>query len=172
MRIGIAIVMTLLTLTAFAQDEARKLTAEKMSFLEGAWTGTLDYLDYQDNQTRVELQVKAEFRKAGKKIKYQYIYTEPNGEEVKEKGKIKVSKDGRTLQFGDEEYEVANFVLSPKQDRYRVILTREGKDGGKDAILRKSIFLSEDKLMLNKEVRLMEEKGDYFSRNRYFLKKG
>lgn len=154
------------SLSIFAQAGQKELTINKLSFLKGSWSGTLEAQDGNTQESARNTDLQAEFSRKGKKIKYLWEYSGADGKPVEEKGKIKVSKDGRSVQFGSESFKVSNFVPAPKEDRYRLILTRQ--EG--PATYRTSFFLSEGKLMINMESRVSEEGAEYQSVRRLFLR--
>jgi hypothetical protein len=169
-RIGFVALCLVSALTVGAQTTgSRTLTPQKLGFLKGEWSGTLEIQEDAGQQNGHSTEVTVDFVKKGKKIKYLRAYTDRNGKEVEEKGKIKVSKDGSSVKFGSETFQVSNFVPAPKEDRYRLILTRREASG---ILYRTSVFLSEGKLMMNHESKEAAEGSEYTSQRRYFLREG
>lgn len=157
----------MVTVCATAQTGQKELTISKLSFLKGSWTGTIETVQEGGRESTSSKDITTEFSKKGKKIKYLWMYSDADGEEIKEKGKIKVSKDGRSVQFGSDRFEVSNFVPAPKEDRYRLILSKREGEG---VTYRTSIFLSEGKLMISKDSRTSAEGAEYQTIRRLFLR--
>jgi len=139
----------------------QKIQIQQFEFIEGKWTGELQYLDYGDNKTLVNLATDLECQRAGRKMKYSYIYTEPNGKRIKEKGKIKVKRNGQ-VSFGGDLYEVS------KNKKDDIMMSKEGKDNGGAALISRQLILKDGALLITKVV---TKNNDAFLRNKYTFQK-
>lgn len=99
-----------------------------LSFLESVWSGTLTYLDYQDNTSQVTLPMTAEFEGANLRFIGNYAFTEPNGSIVTDTSTVELSEDGSTLTVGDSSFRVTELTSTQAGDQH-TILGQSDADG-------------------------------------------
>ena len=144
---------------------AINLDIQELEMLAGKYKGTLEYLDYSDDKSRVTLNMTASFSIQGNKIKVVNVYDEGNGRTETRKGHyiIKNSQiDGITL-------------AEKKKNRnaLKLVWYEKGRDGNqnKAATFRHTFETDGEILSIRKEV-LYEGESAYFTRNLTQLKKG
>jgi len=138
--------------------------------MAGAWTGTLTYLDYQDNETRVSLPTEVEFARADQGLSYRFLYTEPSGATVEDEGALRLDPDGR-VSMGDSDFAVDEVVLSDAGALRTLVLSQRGTDGGRQALLVRTIQVEGDRMSMSQEV-LPDGDTARFIRNEYqFIRK-
>lgn len=164
------ITLCILVMPLFGWSQNLIIEVEDFAFLEGDWTGTLEYLDYQDDSTRVKLPTEATFSLSGNAVKYQFIYTEANGDEEKEKGKMKIAGDGGTLEFSKVDYQLLSRQANEEAGQFNLILEGSGTDDNRPATIKQVFMLNGGRLILSKDV-VYEENGEELNRNRYFFQK-
>ena len=55
---------------------------DKVAFMQGNWTGVLEYTDYQDDKKLVQLKTFMTAAQMGNKMQLSFTYTEPDGSMV------------------------------------------------------------------------------------------
>lgn len=162
--LGIGFIHCTLNKAIAVEEENLYLTIEEVAIMEGEYTGTLEYLDYSDDQTKTSLKMTANFTIDGKKIKVINRFNEGNGRVETRKGyyKIKGGKiDGHPL---------LEKVISG--DGIRLVWLETGKDGNdqKSATFRFTMEGDGTNLSIRKEVKYDGE-ADFFTRNLTQLRK-
>lgn len=161
---GLILIMFSLNFTIFAQSDSQTLQISEVEHVEGAYTGTLTYLDYTSNE-RVELSLTAtskikknklilEFAipEWGKMIRQKYAYEFKNGT---------IYNDGRAWKLEEKDY-------NPDNKRFTYVISKPGKDGNdqKTCIFRLTIAYANDLLTITKDVKFDDEQV-FFNRNEY-----
>jgi hypothetical protein len=132
--------------------------------LIGEWTGALEYLDYQDNTSRVSLPTDLSIQPKKETLRLRYAYVEPNGKIVR--GKDQVTYSDEKVKWGGEEWEIQSVEGKSVAEGWEMVLIRNGRDDDRPAILRQTIRRKNDELTVLKEVQY--EGADTFSfRNVY-----
>ncbi|MEL7122267.1 MAG: hypothetical protein AAFO07_22650 [Bacteroidota bacterium] len=151
-------------------EEPVPVSIEDLGFLIGEWEGTLEYLDYQDDSTKVQLPVIISCVAKGSKLRLNFNFTEPNGKTVSNKEDIKAGSKPGTLVWG-EEWMVKELKLSPsgKDGLNSITLVQEGKDNDKEATIQLRLMSMANRLAFRKEVTYKGEE-ESFVRNTYKLK--
>jgi len=152
------------TLTEDMNPQALNLDIQELELVEGEYTGTMEYLNYSDEKSRVTLNMTASFTIKGNKIKVTNVYDEGNGRTETRKGRYLIKQnriDGHTL---------AEKVIDG--DAIKLIWYKEGKDGNqrKPATFRFTFESNGATLSIRKEV-LFKGATAYFTRNLTLLKK-
>ncbi len=119
--------------------------------LVGKWIGALEYLDYQDNTSRVSLPTELTVKEAGKKLKLQFAYLEPNGKIVRGKNKVIIGDE--TIEWGGSDWDIQSVEGEPDEGGWKMVLLTEGEDDDRPATLRQTIIRKKNELTLLKEVR-------------------
>ena len=94
------IIILLSLLTCFVETAFSQTQIDNFAFMQGNWVGILEYTDYQDDKSKVQLKTSACFAQMFNKIVSQYTYTEPDGSLVYDKGQISMTKKGDRVNFG------------------------------------------------------------------------
>ena len=151
-------------------EEPVPVSIEDLSFLVGEWEGSLEYLDYQDDSTKVKLPVVISCEAKGSKLRLNFSFTEPNGKNVSNKEDIKTGKEPGTLIWG-EEWTVKELKLSPsgKEGLNSITLVQEGKDNEKEANIQLRLMSMGSRLAFRREITYKGEE-ESFVRNTYNLK--
>ncbi len=132
--------------------------------LIGEWTGALEYLDYQDNTSRVSLPTNLSVQPRKETLKLRYAYVEPNGKIVR--GKDQVTFSDEKVKWGGEEWEIQSVEGNSVAEGWEMVLIRKGMDDNRPAILRQTIRRKNDELTVLKEVQY-EEANAFSFRNVY-----
>ncbi len=148
------------TTFSVGQNNSLMPIIEDFTFMQGNWTGVLEYTDYQDDKTKVVLKTTTNYRILDKKLLIQTTYIEPNGVPVYSKGQISISRKGDKISFNDD-----LFTLSEKTVG-RLVLTREGKDNEKKSLIRETIDYTKDDLTITKEIKY-EGSNEFLLRHKY-----
>lgn len=141
-------------------------TAEVSDFqgMVGAWDGTLTYLDYGDNETRVSLQTSVVYTAQTSGLDFEFAYTEPNGEVIRDEGTLRVLDDGR-IGMGLEAFEVQQREVRGPSDAL-IVMTRRGTDNDRPGMVWRTIQIEGDVLIIRQEI-LLDGMTDRFTRNEY-----
>ena len=141
------------------------LSIAALESMEGAWTGTLTYLDYQDNETRVSLPTEVEFTPTNDGLSYTFVYTEPSGATVADEGELRLESGGG-VSMGDTEFQVQDFELDGQGHLGRLVLSQRGTDGDRPSLLVRTIRVERDRMSMIQEV-LPDGDTVRFTRNEY-----
>ena len=148
------------------------LTLDDLAFLAGRWVGTLEYLDYADNRTRQTLQASLDCTRGDGALEYRFTYVEPNGTPVEgDEVRVTLDEDGTRLRLNEETWRVMGKAIDPRQERYEVVLSRDGVDADRPAEFRRTLTLDEATLVIRTEVR-PEGEERWFVRNEHILTGG
>lgn len=151
----------------------RRLALDDLAFLAGRWEGTLEYLDYKDNQSRVELTttLRAE-PPANGALRYRFGYVEPNGQKVDgDPVTLTLAEDGAVVRLGDDEaWRVRKRSRDETKGTFEIEVVRDGEDDDKPARLRRVYRREGDRLTIRAEV-TPEGADEPLVRNEYTLLK-
>ncbi len=145
---------------SIGQNSALIPVIEDFAFMQGNWTGILEYTDYQDDKTRVLLKTTINYMILDKKIFTQTTYLEPNGVPVYSKGQISINGTGNKINFNDESFTLSEKTLG------RLVFMREGEDNDKKSHIRETIDHEKDNLTITKEVQY-EGSNQFLLRHQY-----
>jgi hypothetical protein len=155
-------IITLISTGSFSQ-----IKIENFAFMQGNWVGVLEYTDYQDDKSKVQLKTNAFFAQQFDKIVSQYTYVEPDGSLVYDKGQITIAKKGDMINFSGEKLKIIkNTSRQDSSGEGALILEGQGEDNNKKATIRETIYYSKDSLSLLKEVKYEGEKA-FLNRHEY-----
>lgn len=153
--------------TTFKEEiniQALNLDIQELEMVEGKYEGTLEYLNYSDDKSRVTLNMTASFSIQGNRIKVVNIYDEGNGRKEIRQGGYVIKNDRID----------GNTIAEKKKngDGLTLVWYEKGRDGNqhKAATFRFTIKMDGETLSIRKEV-LYEGDTDYFTRNLTQLKK-
>lgn len=141
------------------------LPAEALTPLEGEWTGSLSYLDYGDNETRVTLPTTVDFTRTNKGLSYTYVYTEPNGQTIEDEGVLMLLGDNR-VRMGDDLFEVGSVMLDKAGRLHTLVMSQSGEDNNRPGVFFHTIRVDGDRLVMEKAV-LLDGATESFVRNEY-----
>ncbi|MGI9628955.1 MAG: hypothetical protein ACR2QM_19140 [Longimicrobiales bacterium] len=138
-------------------------------FLLGSWEGELEYLDYGDNRTRVQLPTALECAAAedGMALELEFSYEEPDGSIVASIERLVETSEG--LYFGDL-WSIEEPAREVSPGVFRLVLARQGQDNGRDALIQNVISVEQDELTITTMVQY-EGSTDRLQRNQYRLVK-
>lgn len=153
--------LLVLALALTAQATARP----DLSFLVGKWSGTLTYLDYKDNKSRVELKATLVCTLVADGLRYQFNYVEPNGKPVQgDETAMTIGADGRTIKIGEDEW-----TVNAAPAAGRLVVERKGTDAGQPARFVRTYSVDGDELRI--ETVVTPASGVSLVRNLYALKR-
>lgn len=159
-----------LNFAAFAQTAKAKLNADQLQTLSGSWEGTLTYLDYQNDKSKVTLKVKSVNQWLAPNLSRDVIFTEPNGKEIKSAAVTTVANDGKNITEDKLTWAVIKNAFDKKKKERTVVYEARGEDNDKPADLRKTLVIRQDEYTVTKTVRY-QNTAEYFVRNEFrFLK--
>lgn len=165
-RVGLVLVALLASVPApgLAQD-----SLEDFDFLLGDWEGELEYLDYKDDETLVRLPttMRCEPSQTGRSLVLAYTYGEPDGRVVEGREALRPADREGELYF-DGRWRVVEASFDPEGDRYQIVLSRDGMDSERPAVIRKTILLIGGELTITKAV-LYGGESEYLQRNQHRL---
>ncbi len=137
-------------------------TIQDFAFLQGNWSGYLNYTDYQDDKTKVQLKTTKSFMIFDKKLMTQTTYIEPNGVPVYDKGQISVTQKGDKINFG------GKLMTISEKTAGRLVLTGVGEDNNKKSLIRETIAYGKDTLNITKAVQY-EGTNVFLERHQYWF---
>lgn len=135
--------------------------------LIGAWSGTLEYKDYQDETRRVTLPTELTIeRTAGESeaLLFSYVYDDGPGKTVTSTETFVYRDSSNTLRWGDAMFQVHSV------NEQHLIAQTEGSDNDRPATLQESITLDGDTLTIEKQVRDASS-AEFTFRHRYLLQR-
>lgn len=152
-----------------------KLYIEDFAFLEGAWDGELEYLDYQDDKNKVKIPMKLNVTKKTSTEDYkQYLllkstFTEPNGALKTNENELRISDDEHGIVL-DGEWKAVRKQVAKDSGLFEYEFLGNKKDNGIPSEIRQSMTLVKNKLMVKIEVK-HENTDNWFVRSSYRLTK-
>ena len=141
------ILLVLALLMHISETVYGQTTIDNFAFMQGNWIGVLEYTDYQDDKSKVQLKTTVAYALQFGKMVSQHTYTEPDGSMVYDKGQIYVSKKSDMVNFGGEKLKIV------KNTEGVLILEGAGDDNNKKATIRETIHYSKDSLRILKEIK-------------------
>ncbi|MEM1407775.1 MAG: hypothetical protein AAGG59_13435 [Bacteroidota bacterium] len=162
------ILMVFLALgSVYAQSYADKLEIVKL--LEGNWEGNLNYLNFQDDETRGTVDLQISGKRKGDAVTLQYTYFN-NGEVVRE-GSDKVVADNNNAKFNfNDTWDLDSFKKN-EDGTYEFVLSTRGKDNNKKALMRKTVNISASEFTIARDIKYLKGDAEFFNRHIYTLKK-
>ena len=138
----------------------------------GGWKGELYYLDYQSGRRfGIPMRVDAELTPDGATLVRQLTFTDP-GSLVHAVNLITIDRDSGELveaYFREGKGEMLRYEVisasyeSPEQ--WRLVYEQDGTDADRPARIRHTLAREDDQLSSTKEVRFLDEEGEFFLRN-------
>ena len=154
------ILIVLALLMHISETVYSQTTIDNFAFMQGNWIGVLEYTDYQDDKSKVQLKTTVSYALQFDKMVSQYTYTEPNGSLVYDKEQISLSKKGDMVNFGGEKLKIT------KNTEGVLVLEGMGEDNNKKATIRETIHYSKDSLSILKEIKY-EGETVFLNRHEY-----
>jgi len=154
----------LLSIGLFLQPN--EVSNDHLAVFEGKWTGSLTYLNYEDDATRVTLPLEAEATFGDKGVSFVYLFTEPSGGIEKRTDRLYFK--GEKLHFSGR-WEIVSSSAKDLEN-WSMELKKTGKDNNKDSDFKETIEVTPSKITVTKMVKY-KEGGDYFMRNQYIFKR-
>lgn len=143
-----------------------ELTNEHLKVFEGEWSGSLTYLNYQDEKTLVTLNLKMEASFSRKGLRFDYYYDEGNGRIEKRNGSFQLKGD--KVRFHSKwESESADIE---DLENWTLTLVSTGNDNNKPASFKKTVEVSPSKIVVTKMVKFDGESA-YFMRNKHVFER-
>ncbi len=150
---------------AFGQVENAALTNSDLSPLLGNWTGTLSYLDYSDDSSRVVLDARMTARVDDGVFKMKTTVAEQNGTEQTTESTWSVSKDGRKMVLDGKSWFVSDKKTT--DNGTTIVFQAPGLDNNKPAQIMNVLYIGHgDSCIWRKQV-LYDGGGHEFVRNEY-----
>ncbi len=154
--------LVLALLMHMSETVCSQTTINNFAFMQGNWIGVLEYTDYQDDKSKVQLKTTVSYAFQFDKMVSQYTYTEPDGSFVYDKGQIAMSKKGDIINFDGEKLK----IVKATQQQGLLILEGAGEDNNKKATIRETIHYSKDSLSILKEIKY-EGENQFLNRHEY-----
>src|SRR5687767_13005102 len=81
--------------------------ADVFAALNGSWSGVLEYADYRsDRRVQLATRLTAGASEAGRTLTMDYVYTEPNGENVTSQGVHRIDMTAGRYVMGSDTFDV------------------------------------------------------------------
>jgi len=137
-------------------------------YLIGSWDGELEYLDYGDDQSLVQLPTRLEVRSddEGDALTFEFSYEEPDGSLVTSRERLRETERG--VFFGAL-WQIEERRFNEPAGTYRLALKREGEDAGRKATIRNVVEAEPGRLTITKFVRYDGSENE-LQRNQYRFK--
>lgn len=152
-------------LTALEVQGQSNFQSDFYGAMKGKWTGTMEYLDFEDDSTTYTLESGLNCDTLSGMVMFTISFKEPDGSHFFDSGDITLTPDLQTLYF-DGEWRVTNH--SSGNGVLRLEVEQDGVDNMKDADIQQIIEVQSNKsLSIVKKVRYKDQGGQYFVRNTY-----
>jgi C-terminal processing protease CtpA/Prc len=140
--LSIILVLAILSINIFAQSKTF------FQSVEGKWQGTLEYLDYSDEKSRVSLKTLIEFKPFadGNSAEVVTIYDD-FGKVIKDQDFEKIDVAAKKYFEGKNEFTIESIADG------KIVLLGSGQDGKKIEPIRKTITYTNDTLTILKETK-------------------
>jgi hypothetical protein len=161
----VALVAVVGCFSGCTEEPAGQEGVEAYSFLVGSWEGELEYLDYGDNRTLVQLPTSMSCERGadGTSLELTFSYVEPSGRVEQSIDRLIPTSEG--VQFGVP-WRIKQPVQQVSERLVRVVLERDGEDNGQPATIENSIVLDGDELTITSVV-TYSASGEMLQRNQY-----
>ena len=144
--------------------------------LDGRWSGTLEYKDYQDSSRRVTLPTTLDVTRSADSsyLTLRFTYDDGPGKTVVQTDRLALDASATTLAWGAEKdtarqrFAVRAMTGPPPSQPLRLVLESEGSDDDRPATIRKTIAVAPRLLRILKETRPAGS-GEFGFRHRYEL---
>ena len=138
-------------------------------FLLGSWEGSLEYLDYGDDETLVTLPVGLACRRSddGSALILDFSFAEPDGRTVISSERLFETEEGVNL---GGLWQISERSQDPAAGIYRLEMVQDGEDNGREASVRTLVVAEGDQLTITKFVRYAGSTEE-LQRNQYRLKR-
>ena len=114
----------------------------------------MEYTDYQDDKSKVQLKTTVSYSVQFEKIVSQFTFTEPDGSLVYDKGQIFINRKTDIVNFGGEKLKVVkNITLKGTRLAGVLVLEGMGEDNNKKVTIRETIHYEKDSLTILKEIK-------------------
>ena len=154
-----------------AREVTHSKMLEKLASLTGNWKGYLEYLDYSDGKTKVQLptELNAVYNKSGsdKYLSVKLIYDEGKGRSVTGEDAWTILDD-ETFFYDSTDCRILNFDAA--EDKTVFKFERSGEDNDKPCIMLFTFTIESDKFSILKQV-LKENDTNYFVRHKYVFER-
>lgn len=171
-----ACLLLIVSITVIAEESAPiKFYIEDFAFLEGVWEGELEYLDFQDDTTKVKVPVKVIVKKKTSTEDYQqYLYlktmfTSPNGRLVINENDMKIIDDGKGI-FLDGDWKAIHKDVKKDKGYLAFAFLGKNRDNNIPSQMKQSMIFEKEKLTVKVEVK-HENTDDWFVRSQYTISK-
>lgn len=141
-----------------------KVNAKELNDLAGNWEGNLEYLDYQDEKSKITLKLRAIVGVVNGKVSQQTVYIEPNGKEVKGGGSYALSTDGTRILEEKMMWTITKNTFDKRSKIRTIVYQTKWKDNDRNADLRETLLIGANEFSVTKEVRY-ENTSKFFVRN-------
>jgi hypothetical protein len=150
----LVIVLSLSACTPAAPRVDPSPPAEVFAALDGSWSGVLEYADYRsDRRVQLATQLTAGASDAGRMLTMDYVYTEPNGENVTWQGVHRIDMTTGRYVMGSDTFDVGMVEGFVSPAGGRMVMTGTVMDNDRPEPVRHTITLSGDTLRMLKETR-------------------
>lgn len=156
-------------LTAHFNGLIAQVNIEKWQFLQGNWTGTLEYTDYKDDKTPVTLPTLLTAAFIKDKMQLAFIYDESNGRWEYSDSQISATKQEKEIKWGNQKFKIISDTEGVSNER-TIVLETQGEDNNKKALIRETIRCTANTLSILKEVQYAGTNA-FFQRHIYRFKK-
>ena len=167
---GTASLVLLISVAAQAQEQAPRLRLSELRGLTQQWEqGSLTYRDYRTSNEvmlRTSLTV---LQASPDRIVLNFLYTEPNGQQVKGADTLQVGADGRRVVWDGLPMQLASKTRLP-DGSLRLVLNGSGTDDNRSCRIRRTVLLGPRLLSVVKEVR-PDDAPAFFVRNTYAFRR-
>jgi hypothetical protein len=165
-------IIMLLSFASMASNSLlSQVKTEDFNFMNGTWAGVLEYTDYHDDKTKVQLTTYMSAASQFGKMMVEFTYYEPNGVAVYENMSVYARKTGDFIQFGSEKMKIVKKIIEKSSDSIGlIVLEAEGMDNDKNAIIRETIRYSKLDLNILKQVKYADSDA-WVTRHEYRFQK-
>jgi hypothetical protein len=128
--------------------------ADVFAVLDGSWSGVLEYADYRtDRRVQLATRLTADASDEGRALTLDYVYTEPNGENVTSRSVHRMDLQAGRYVMGGDTFDVGMVEGFVGPAGGRMVLTGTVMDNERQEPVRHTITLSGDTLRMLKETR-------------------
>lgn len=146
--------------------QAQTINSTDLNKINGKWKGTLSYTDYQDDVTKYTIKCEMVAACKNKKGVLTIKYTEPNGEVIQDKIKLRIKKKGTKLIFEGKTYQVLDFDPDEKMGTWLLTMGNSDRDNNRDSAIKQLFHFQGDQMTFTKMVKY-DGTDTYFERNKY-----
>ncbi|HEX8428713.1 DoxX family protein [Hymenobacter sp.] len=142
-----------------------KVAMQELSAIAQQWNGSLTYLDYKTKKPVTLVTTLNGMQSKPRELVLDFIYQEPEGNQVKGYDKVQLSDDGTRLIWDGTPLQISRKTRLPNQ-ALELVLEGRGFDDNRNCLIKRTLVLGASQFSVLKEVKY-DGTESFITRNKY-----